>query len=267
MASTKTRAGQAQTRQTSAGAGTTGGHGATVDVTRETLEATPARVVVFLRGLGTSITLRSVLAQRGYTPAEHRRGWHLLHEASGFESSLPDEPPPDEDTTASQAVATLDDWDESGLRIVSAALRHRHPDQHAYVLDGLTASRGASAVVGVRKLLDRIDALQSGKGRPAGQRAGDRAALATLTARGIDDRERARLRTLVTQAESYGAVSDLAARQSDSVTSEEEHLATLRDLRAWYEEWSDIARAVIKRRDHLLRLGLAQLKPRKTPTP
>ncbi|RYZ17676.1 MAG: hypothetical protein EOO70_01255, partial [Myxococcaceae bacterium] len=148
MANKKKGAGQARAKQKDVGAGAAGGHGATVDVTRETLEATPARVVVFLRALGTSITLRSVLAQRGYTPDEHRRGWQLLHEASGFDSRLPDDPPADEDTTASRAVATLDDWDESGLRIVGAALRHRHPDQHAYVLDGLTASRGAGAARG-----------------------------------------------------------------------------------------------------------------------
>jgi hypothetical protein len=29
------------------------------------------------------------------------------------------------------------------------------------------------------------------------------------------------------------------------------------DRRAWYEGWGEIARSAIKRRDHLMRLGLA----------
>ncbi len=38
-------------------------------------------------------------------------------------------------------------------------------------------------------------------------------------------------------------------------------------LRAWYAEWSEIARASIKRRDHLIALGLARRKSGdKTPT-
>jgi len=37
----------------------------------------------------------------------------------------------------------------------------------------------------------------------------------------------------------------------------EEHVAA---LRAWYEEWSEIARATVTRRDYLIRLGLAKRK-------
>lgn len=40
-------------------------------------------------------------------------------------------------------------------------------------------------------------------------------------------------------------------------------------LRAWYLDWSDTARAVISRRDYLIRLGLAQRKKaaKKTASP
>jgi hypothetical protein len=33
-------------------------------------------------------------------------------------------------------------------------------------------------------------------------------------------------------------------------------------LRAWYEEWSEIARVAVTRRDQLIRLGLASRKLR-----
>jgi hypothetical protein len=36
------------------------------------------------------------------------------------------------------------------------------------------------------------------------------------------------------------------------------YLQKLTALRAWFEEWSGIARVAIKRRDYLIRLGLAR---------
>ena len=42
-----------------------------------------------------------------------------------------------------------------------------------------------------------------------------------------------------------------------AVTEQDE---ALRALRAWYRDWSETARAVIRRRDHLLMLGLSQRK-------
>ncbi len=44
---------------------------------------------------------------------------------------------------------------------------------------------------------------------------------------------------------------------------EKKHVASLVALRAWYEEWSEIARAAIKRRDYLIRVGLAKRKSAK----
>jgi hypothetical protein len=36
----------------------------------------------------------------------------------------------------------------------------------------------------------------------------------------------------------------------------------LRDLRAWYKDWAETARAVITRRDHLLLMGLGKRRSR-----
>jgi hypothetical protein len=55
-------------------------------VSQETLDATPARVIAFLRALGTVPVLRKALEVRGYSPDEHRRGWALLQAASGYDA-------------------------------------------------------------------------------------------------------------------------------------------------------------------------------------
>ena len=41
-----------------------------------------------------------------------------------------------------------------------------------------------------------------------------------------------------------------------------EYLELLFELRDWYVEWSGIARLTIKRRDYLIRLGLATKRPK-----
>src|SRR5262249_23983380 len=131
---------------------------------------------------------------RGYTPDEHARGWNLLHAASGYATTPADIGTP-VDAKVNEAIATLDAWDEDGFRIVRAALTYRHPDQAKRVLEGIGPSIGPAAVVGVKTLLDRLDALEEGKD------SGDKAALKTLAARRLSSEERGRLRELVDIAE------------------------------------------------------------------
>ena len=47
-------------------------------------------------------------------------------------------------------------------------------------------------------------------------------------------------------------------------SSEAEYVNKLTALRAWFEEWSGIARVAIKCRDYLIRLGLARRHPKAT---
>ncbi|MEO7328753.1 MAG: hypothetical protein ABI193_09260 [Minicystis sp.] len=53
--------------------------------------------------------------------------------------------------------------------------------------------------------------------------------------------------------------------QGDDVPQlDEKRRKALTELKDWFEEWSTAARAVVKKRGHLIRLGLAN---RKSPTP
>jgi hypothetical protein len=227
------------------------------DVTQETLDATPMRVAKFLSAVGTMPVVRAALAAAGYTEKDHDQRWALFHAVSGYEA-------PDvgfqtvNDPKVSAAIATIDAWDEDGFRIVRAALSRLHPAQAKTVLAGIGASTGAQAVIGVRTLLERIDTLAKSKDK------GDRAAVATLEARGITKEKRNELAALVKVAEKGTSASppDASAAKA-ATTAAAKRQTALVELRAWFEDWSEMARATVKRRDRLIRLGLAT---RKSPT-
>jgi hypothetical protein len=213
--------------------------GASPAVSLDTLEATLGKAMQFLAVASTRPTVRAALQKYGYTQAEHRRAWQLIEAVRGREV---DEAAVDQPTL--DALTELDNWDEPNLRILFAALT-RHPAVRAKVLDGLEAASGPGAVLNVAKILERLDAIE---GTPEGD-----AALETLAARRLDKKERKRLAALVKQARSAPDVSALSIN-----VSPEDYQAALLELRDWYFEWSEIARQVITRREHLIRMGLAE---------
>jgi len=146
------------------------------------------------------------------------------------------------DAAVEAAVAELDNWDEPNIRLIRAALT-RHPEAQAHVLEGIQPVVGPEAVLNVARILERLDALET---TAAGQ-----AALATLSKRGLDAAERKRLAALVKTAKGTGKVAA-------PTSSDEEYEQALLQLRDWYTEWSEITRLIVKRRDHLIRLGLAE---------
>jgi hypothetical protein len=225
------------------------------DYALSTLEQTPARVLTFLRAAGTSAEIRSLLAARGYSESDHEEGWELLHKVSGHRPVAAPSAPPD--NAIRNAINTLDAWDEDGYRLVRAALTRRFPEQLRFVLEGLSPARGTGAVLSVKNLLDRLDALETSPDR-SGSREQDLAALAALAAKGITREERDRLRALVSTAQGLIAPG---APASEPVCPPV--LQDLQELKAWYAEWAETARVAIKRRDHLIRLGLAKRKSKK----
>jgi hypothetical protein len=219
---------------------------------RQVLEETPGRALSFLRAAGTVTPIASMLATRGYGPDEHKEGWDLLHRVSGYERT----PASTHSKEVSDAIAELDAWDEPNFRIIQATLAREHQAQADFVFQELEPATGALSVLSVKTLLDRLDALEGGADR-AGTRKADQAALKRLEKKGYTKGERVRLRALIQTAESVAGADETApaegARQHD-----------LERLRGWYVEWSETARAVITRRDHLIRLGLAKRKAGKT---
>lgn len=221
----------------------------TVNVSRETLDATPARLLTFLRGVGTRPAILSSLAAMGYSDEEHSRGWDLLHGCSGFASP---QQPPAINAKAVAAIVKLDGQDERIDNIIDASLKHRAPQANQALRTGLSPGTGAESVVYFKGLLSRIEALEDGQleGVPAAQA---KVALEVLAKRGLSPAQRKDLAELVSEAESLDDPKDPKAEAADR-----EALDTkLRRARAFFEEWSKIARGEIKRRDHLIYLGLA----------
>jgi hypothetical protein len=228
----------------------------------ERLEQLPMQVLPFLRAVGITPAIRVALAVYGYTPAVHDEGWNLLKAScSGDEDAVPDR----SDAIARGAIRTVDDRDEDLFRLVRVSLEHRHPAQASFVLDGIGPEVGIEAVLAVAHLLDRLDALESSPAR-ASTRAEDHAALATLAARTIDRERRRELRALVNTgqigAPTVDAVGGAAPSAPAAEAAPDERHAALRALRNWHHEWSTIARSCIKRRDQLVRLGLAARRAR-----
>lgn len=215
-------------------------------LSRETLEATPARALKLLRGVGSSLVIRAILLQVGFTKADLEEGWQLLREACYLDDELAETASLD---AASEALRTLDAWDERGIVLVQATLSHRYPSQLALLLHGVTPKDGAEAVLGVALLLDRLDSLERDPGRED-TRDDDHAALALLAKRGLDPAERARLRAAV------NTVRSVSGKPGSTLTEKGDDLARLTRLRAWYDEWSQIARVTLTRAEHLERMGL-----------
>jgi hypothetical protein len=236
---------------------------------RQVLAETPGRVLKFLGAAGKSLGIRAILRKHGYSDEDHREGWELLHEVTGFTEA---EPPEVEDAAVASATTELDAWDEPNFRMARAALERRHPEQAKFVFLELEPQAGPGAVISVKKLLDRLDALEKATERKK-TRKEDHAALETLAKRGMTKEERDRLRELVHIAMAANAGEAEAEDEAGSadpkgpVVDSEEHVGTLLALHGWYREWSETARATIKRRDYLIRLGLAHRKKPRKPEP
>lgn len=232
----------------------------TNEYSRQVLEEAPERVLTFLSGVGTSILIRTALARVGYSKKDHEEGWRLLHAATGYGTLIP---APAAEETVTAVIAELDAWDEPNFRLARAALLRKYPAQAEFLFQDLEAATGPAAVLSVKTFLDRLDALE---GKAPGRdhkdkalKAADKEALAVLGSRGITDGERQRLRALLKAAEQGAELSAQAQRQAEE---SEQQAATRREaliaVRAWYDEWAETARVVIKRREQLIRLGLAK---------
>jgi hypothetical protein len=220
-------------------------------VSRQALEDAADRALVFLRAVSTQPLIRTALEGAGYTAKDHAEGWGMFFGLSGYTPTAA-APAANE---AEDAVAELEAWERPWFQRARAALRHKHPEQEAFVFNGLVAARGAEAIAAMAVFLDRLDALDSAAERKATRKA-DHAALATLTQRGVTEATRAHLR------ERLVFVSTHEAPVVEEAAPLEDRQGALAALYAWLQDWSDTARVVVTRRDLLIRLGLAKRRGR-----
>jgi hypothetical protein len=216
---------------------------------RQVLDGIPIRVLTFLLGVGKYFAVRTILATRGYTEAQHELAWGHLKKLAIFPAGNT----PTLDKPVRDAIVEIDAWDEPNYPVIRAVLENHHPEVVDFLFENLSPKQGPEAVVGVSTLLDRLDALDNGPDRKATRKA-DHAALETLAARGYTKEERARLRGLVDLTQTVVVTKPI---------SDEEREKTLKRLHAWYNEWSSIARLALTRRDHQIAVGIAKRRKAK----
>jgi hypothetical protein len=225
-----------------------------MDYTDETLELAPQRIAKFLNGLGALPSAQTLLFQAGMTDDDLVEGRTLLLDCLAAPRPAP---APESPAVRAQreATAELDAWDEPGFARYGAVLARHAPDAGAYVFANLAPSTGSNAVAGVATFLARVDALDKGTDPArAASKAADAAAVKLLGKRKLDGAERARLQALVEVA--LGPTKAPAEQPKDDGGRR----AKLVAARAWFDEWSSTARAVLKKHGWLVRLGLASRK-------
>ncbi|WP_437779169.1 hypothetical protein [Sorangium sp. So ce1097] len=232
------------------------------------LEATPERATKLLMGIGAVAAVRTLMAGAGMTDDDILEGRTLLFDVLAAPRKTAGAPADTDDARAQRAATgELDQWDEPNYARHGAALRRRFPDVHDYVFKDLSASTGTAAVRGVATFLARLDALENGTDPDrAATKQGDKKAVAFLATRGLDKAERKRLKGLVDVA--LGPTSPLP--ETPDLPEAARRREALVKLRGWFDEWATTARAVVKKRGYLIRLGLAsrkapQRKPATTP--
>ncbi len=237
------------------------GDASTVSVGDETLNETPERAAKLLRGIAQNRAVRARLRAHGYNAELHTQGWELVSAANGFTGDEAEWF--DEDEGVAKAIADIDAADEALYRICGAALKHRFASQQQFLFNKLAPSKGADAVVGMKTFLARVAKLASGTATK--NAANDRLASALLSQRGLTTERRKELagwvKTAMSLSDDKGASEHEAAEAARAAARAKALVA----LRAWFEEWSEITRNVVTRRDHLIRLGLAEMKRAEKP--
>jgi hypothetical protein len=195
--------------------------------------------------------IKPLMAEIGYDGDVHDEGLGLFGDVLRYgKPALQDKP--------AQAAATLNAWDEKGFRFIRLCLQRSFSKQVEFLFENLEPSAvPMEAVFGVGTLVRRIRAMQSGPERKPFRKE-DKAALELLAKRGYGDELWSQLESLVEEAKRLG--DDSGAKGLTPTEFEEQRLARLVALHAWFQEWSELARMTLKRREHLIRAGLAKKK-------
>lgn len=221
------------------------------NVSQRTLDRMPERVLALLMGIGAIASVRAALMDRGYSQQDHDFAFSRLARLT----YLAVDKTTKDIGVVRKALAEIDAWDEPHMTAIHATLQRLHPEQDAFVFDQLEPSKGAQAVMGVAKLLDRLDALETGNGRDPATHDADLEALKTLEKRGYTPAERQRLRDLVSLATEIQPVAGVSSDERDQI---------LRELYYWFQDWSAQVRFVTTKRSHLIQLGLARRRRKRT---
>src|SRR5690606_7091071 len=154
-------------------------------------------------------------------------------------------PPP----TTPAILRDLDRWENERFPIASATLQRHHPEVHARVFLNLSQTEGAAVLISVGTFVKRIAELTRAE-HGYGQEGKDARKL--LSHRGLTPAVIAEAKALLEQ---FSTIEEQPAEPVDLEEERARFEAAEAAMWAWYLEWGQIARATIKERALLRRLG------------
>ena len=147
-------------------------------------------------------------------------------------------------------ISAIDAWGNTWFDVIDAALAHKFPKIHEKVMKNLSKTSGIMVVLNVKTMLERLDGLA------ASSNPDDKAALALLTKRGLDQKQRSNAANLVEQTRSELADPDdasLPRPAQDEVALQ----AAVDAMWKWYLDWSKTARTVVKDKRLRIIMGIS----------
>jgi hypothetical protein len=207
----------------------------------------------FFKTTARNSVVREALRARGLSQEELENGWNLFSELHGFGAEKTARPASHE-TAAAQALNDIEAWDAPAFGAAKTVLGKRFPVVAAYLFENLRASEGVAAAAGVERFLDRIALLRDGKAQAVPADAGKAAVELLATRKILEPAREAELRALI-EIVSAGARSEEVV-QPTGVNPRRAEVA--RAYIDWLDEWREVARVAISRRDYQISLGLAQ---------
>lgn len=207
----------------------------------------------FFKTVARNPVVRGTLTARGLTDDELKHGWGLYSELHGFGATSQLRAATKE-TSAAQAINALDAWDAPTYAAAHAVLDSRYPEVAAYLFENLVAATGVAAVSGVLRFLDRVAALRDGKAPNVDPEKGRAAVELLATRKIVDAAKEGEMRRHIEAAK-------LGARPEEIIVPAEID-PRRREVAAayiqWLNEWREVARVSVSRRDYRISLGLAQ---------
>jgi hypothetical protein len=229
-------------------------------MTNAEIERLAERGMAFLRGVSNIPWVALALQTRNYSQAIHDEGWAMALRLNGFTPGalLPTGP-----ADQQEATAFIDAWDEPNFGLVHDILDGNFPVQSAYLFaDRLVPAKGAGSLGTVGTFIDRAVALRDGTDpKRAATRDPDRAAMDRLAERLVFTP--AIEKTLPGKIATAKTLATVPLTTADTEQKKRETQATAKAFKIWLTEWRAIARAVVTRRDWLIRLGLASRRKAK----
>jgi len=201
------------------------------------------RILTFLYGLRDP-RASSPLAAHGLDSAELQHGWSLFLAAARGIMAEGGEPQGEE---IAGALAELDSWENKWFPIARASLNARYPAVADQVFLNLTQATGREVILTVQTFLDRVDPLFAAAAGTDNASAGQLLRSRRLTADACD-----RARALLSR------IQDISLPATPAPPPPADRDAAVAAAWSWFQEWAEIARVVVLRKDLRIRLGVSQ---------